>query len=102
MKTFLLALALLFCMQADAIAQHVSKQATHRKTSHRKYHKKTRHRKAHNSPYDRAYSGPKSDHHDNPSGYEGKNTPINDGHKKNMRRNLNYGNSQPLPASNGK
>ena len=37
-----------------------------------------------------------------PSAYKGDNVPENDGHRKNVQRNINYNSGQPLPSNSGK
>lgn len=103
MKYLFLVFALLFGLQADVLAQHVSRRApqrTYRKSTHRpRAHHRTYHRRPRRSTYDRAYNG--ASQQQEPSAYRGNNTPINDGQRKNKQRNLNYNTNQPLPASNG-
>jgi hypothetical protein len=71
-----------------------------RKASHHK--RSTRH-----SPARGAYSGRNTSYKfkqtdaGRPSPYKGDNVPENDGQQKNKTRNLNYGNSQPLPPNDG-
>jgi hypothetical protein len=93
-RLILVVSALLILMPAaDAVAKK-------HKTGH---HKRT----ARHAPVKRTYYGRNTSYKfkqtdaGRPSPYKGDNVPENDGQRKNKERNLNYGNSQPLPPNDG-
>jgi hypothetical protein len=100
MKQFIILLALLIGLQVDGFAQHYKRMQPVRKhpkaSHHRRHHKaKARHR-----AYYRRTT--RTVRQRAPSSYRGDNTPVNDGQRKNVQRNMNYNTNQPLPPSTGR
>jgi len=96
MKRLLLILCALGLMISSAEAGTGKKRK-------RVHHKRT----THHAPVKRTYYGRNTSYKfketdaGRPSPYKGDKVPENDGQRKNMERNLNYGNSQPLPPNDG-